>query len=116
MPSMRSSGTWLSIKETPRRAAAGNFSRGDCPSRIRLLVFLALSHDLLRREIDAAGREGVADKEVVGLRRVIVLTVLEVGILGDRQRQLDRLRDHLALQRVDRRLDGDGDLSGPGAG
>ena len=81
----------------------------------RLLVFLRLSHDLLRGEIDVAGREGIADEEIVGLGGVIIFAILEVRIFRRRQRQLDRLRHDLALQRGDCGLDRDGDLSGAGA-
>ena len=78
--------------------------------RPRLLVFLGLPHDFLRSEIDAAGRESIADEEVVGLIGIEILAFLEVGVLDNRRRQLDRLRDDLSLQRGDRRLDGDCDL------
>ena len=67
-------------------------------------------------EVDAAGREGVADEEVVGLIRIEVLAVLEAGVLDDRQRQPDRLRNHLTFQRSDRGLDRDGDLGWTGTG
>src|SRR5690242_6429647 len=79
-----------------------------------LLVLLGLAHDLLSGEVDAAGREGVADEEVVGLIGVVVLAVLEVGVLDLGQRQLDRLRDYLAFQRRDSGLDGDRDLGWAG--
>src|SRR5580658_3204625 len=55
----------------------------------RLLVLLGLSHDFLRGEIDLAGREGIADEEIIGLGGVVVLSVLEVRIFGGRQRQFD---------------------------
>ena len=71
-----------------------------------LLVSLGLTHDFLRGEIDAAGREGIADEEIVGLVREEILTGLEVRILDDSQRQLDRLRDDIAFECGDRRLDG----------
>ncbi len=49
-------------------AGAAGSPRGACAElRPSLLVFLGLAHDFLRGEIDAAGREGVADEEVVGL-------------------------------------------------
>ena len=57
---------------------------GECGDRHRdpriggLLVRFALPHDFLRGEIDAAGREGVADEEVVGLRGVVVGAFLQV--------------------------------------
>ena len=67
-------------------------------------------------EIDAAGREGVADEEVVGLVGVEVCAVLEVRIFDNGQRQLDRLRNDLAFKCRDRRLDGDGNLGRACAG
>src|SRR4051794_12280803 len=83
---------------------------------VRSLVLFRLPHDLLRGEIDPAGREIVADEEVVGLVGIVVNAILELGVLDDGQRQLDRLRNDLALERVDGRLDRDGNLSGAGAG
>src|SRR4029079_6024241 len=68
-------------------------------SRRRLLVSFRLPHDFLRREIDAAGGEVVADEEVVRLIGVVVLAVLEAGVLRSRERQAYRLRNHLALKR-----------------
>src|SRR6476660_45571 len=65
----------------------------------RLLVFLGLPHDFLGGEVDAAGREGIADEEIVGLVRIVVLALLEVGILDDGERQLDRLRHDFAFER-----------------
>src|SRR4051795_13509345 len=101
---MRNSGTRLFIESTP---TAGR-RRASSPRRSNrtqaLLVGLGLPHDFLRREIDTAAREGVADEEIVGLAGVEVLAILEVRILGNRQGQLDRLRQHLALQGIDRRL------------
>ena len=55
--------------------------RGEVPRRPRrrgaaVAVYwfsFGLPHDFLRGEIDAAGREGVADEEVVGLVGVVVL-------------------------------------------
>ncbi len=64
-----------------------------------LLVGFRLPHDFLGREIDAAGREGIADEEIVGLIGEEILTCLEVRVLDDRQRQLDRLRDDIAFKR-----------------
>src|SRR6476661_7431122 len=99
---MRNSGTRLSIESIPTAGhrRANTLQRS---SRTQaLLVGLGLPHDFLRREIDAAGRERVADEEIVGLLRVEILTVLEIGILGNGQGKLDRLRDDLALQGVDR--------------
>src|SRR3982074_725949 len=98
---MRNSGIWLSIK-TPLSKRRGEIPRGDVRAGLRLcslalLVGLGLSHDFLRREVDAAGGEGIADKEVVGLARIEILAILEVRIFGNRQRKLDRLRHHLAL-------------------
>src|SRR3954452_4999223 len=100
MPSMRKSGSIPGIKTSPMvlmpqgsvSPAAPDVERG-------LLVFLALSHDFGGVEVDAAGREGVADKEVVGEIRIVVLAGLEVGVLDDGERQLDRLRHDLALER-----------------
>src|SRR5436190_24307660 len=71
--------------------------RGDLSSipALRLFVGLALAHDLLRGEVDAAARERIADEEVVALRRVIVGTFLQVRVFGLRERQLDRLWHHL---------------------
>ena len=80
-----------------------------------LLVLFALAHDLGRVEVDAAGRERVADEEIVGQLGVVILARLEVRVFGGRERQLDRLRDDLALERGDRRLDRDRDLRRPGA-
>ena len=51
-----------------------------------LLVLFRLAHDLGRVEVDVAGREGIADEEIVRSIGIVVLTVLEVGILGGRQR------------------------------
>src|SRR5262245_59902442 len=59
-------------------------------------VRLGLSHDLLRGEVDAAGRERVDDEEVVVLRRVVVRSLLHGRILRLGQRQLDGLRHNLA--------------------
>src|SRR5690606_41303590 len=70
---------------------------------------------LLGGEVDAAGREGVADEEIVAFAAVEVLAVLEVRVLGGGERQLHRLRDHLAFQRGDGGLDGDRDLGRAGA-
>src|SRR5271154_4924279 len=81
----------------------------------RLLVFLRLSHDFLSGEIDVAGRESIADEKIVGLGGVVILSVLEVGVFGSSERQFDRLRDDLPLERGDRGLDRNRDLAWPGA-
>src|SRR5215831_754081 len=51
--------------ETPRASNNGPLVRGGCaPPRTAVIsVRLGLPHDLLRGEVDAAGREGVADEE-----------------------------------------------------
>src|SRR5690349_9230455 len=80
-----------------------------------LLVLLRLAHDFLGGEVDAAGREGVADEEVVAFLRVEVLTVLEVRVFGGGKRQLHRLRNDLALERGDGGLDRNRNLGRTGA-
>ena len=54
-------------------SAAGHRTPRRRVTSASLLVLLGLAHDFLRGEVDAAGREGVADEEVVGLVRVVVL-------------------------------------------
>src|SRR4051812_43528127 len=118
MPSMRKSGVELGIQVVPTRTLPReSYPRGSAKARIRLrlLVSLVLAHDFLRGEVDAAGGEGVADKEVVGLVGVVVLAVLEVRIGDDRQRQPHRLRNDLAHERVESGLDRHGHLSRAGA-
>src|SRR4051812_20676119 len=83
--------------------------------RVLLLVRLGFSHDLLGGEADLAARERVPDEEVVGQRRIEVRALLDVGKLDDRRGQRDRLRDLVAVERGDRRLDRHGDLGGPGS-
>src|SRR5262249_44827867 len=86
----------------PHRDGAGGTpgaracSPADTTDRPMLLVGLRLPHDFLCGEVDAAGREGIADEEIVRLVGVVVLAVLEVGIFDDGERQLDRLRYDLA--------------------
>src|SRR5690349_18627610 len=100
----------ITDRAAPRPGAAALVQ----PTRI-LLVFLALVEDFDGRDIDIAGRERVADKEIVGLVGIEVGPFLEVRILDDRQRQLDGLRNRLAFQRGDRRLDSNSDLRRAGA-
>src|SRR6201996_9380354 len=76
-----------------------------------LLVLLRLPHDLSCAEIDVAGREGIADEEIVAELGIIILAVLEVGIFRRRERELDRLRHDLAFESGDRGVDRDRDLS-----
>ena len=64
-------------------------------------------------KVDVAGREGIADEEIVGLGGVVVLAVLEVRILRRRQRQLDRLRHHLPFERGEGDFDRDRHLRRP---
>src|SRR5690606_35775974 len=107
MPSMRrSSGPGSAINLSPSQATVRNAPRA-CPRRgkTRLLVLLSLPHDFLRAEIDAAGWEGIADEEIVGVVREIILAFLEVRIGLDCQRQLDFLRHHLALPGRDGSVD-----------
>src|SRR6476469_8341559 len=80
-----------------------------------LLVRFGLSHDFLRGEVDAAGRKGIADEEVVGKGSVIIGSVLQVRRLDPRKRKLHRLRHDLAFERRDRRLDRHRHLGGTGA-
>src|ERR1700677_2379774 len=75
-----------------------------------LLVLLRLPNYFSCAEVDVAGREGVADEEIVAELRVIVHIVLEVGIFGQRQRKLYCLRHDLALKRRDRGQDRNCDL------
>src|SRR5215471_16466680 len=114
---MRKSGTATSIPYLDRKRRGTNPRRRGFSSvdSVILLVGFGLAHDFLRREIDAAGREGVADEEVVGLGGVVVLAVLEVWIFDDRERQFHRLRDDVALEGVERSLDGDRHLRRAGA-
>ena len=57
----------------PDESAAGMAPRRRGPADPSLVtVRFGLPHDLLRGEVDAAGREGVADEEVVGLVGVVV--------------------------------------------
>src|SRR5262244_1595672 len=88
---------WKRRGKTPRR-------RGFRPVGPILLVGFRLAHDFLGSEVDAAGGERVADEEIVGLGRIVVLAVLEVRIFDDGERQLARLRHDVALQRVECRL------------
>src|SRR5215217_1019794 len=80
------------------------------------LVFLRLAHDFLGGEIYAAGRECVADEEIVGLIRIEVRSLLEIGVFDDGERQFDRLWNDLSFQGGDGRLDGNCDLCGSRAG
>src|SRR6516165_8565055 len=107
---MRNSGAAASIRLLPSKSAGERPRRPRLSVRPILLIGFGLAHDLLRREVDAAGREGVADEEVVRLTRVIVLAVLEVWILNNGERQLDRLGHDMALEGIDRGLHGDGHL------
>src|SRR5688572_18393324 len=113
---MRNSGVpSASIFRPSTTSAAGEPAALQVPLDVSLLVGFRLAHDFLRREIDAAGREGVADEEIVRLVGIIVLAFLEVRVLDDGERQLDGLRHDLTLERRDRGLYGDGDLRRPGA-
>src|SRR5215470_4350242 len=87
--------------ETPRASNSGPLVRGRraASAAAVISVRLGLSHDLLRGKVDAAGREGVADEEIVVLRRVVVRALLHGRKLGFGERQLDGLRHDLALQR-----------------
>src|SRR6185503_21046138 len=87
-----------------RDPAPRHTSRGAEIERV-LLVLFRLSHDFLRGEIDPAGGEGIADEEVIRLVRKEVLAFLEVWILDDGERQLDRLRHDPAFKCGDGRLD-----------
>ena len=55
-----------------RRRRRGTSPRRQVPSCRSSLVGFGLPHDFLRGEVDAAGREGVADEEVVRLVGVVV--------------------------------------------
>src|SRR5271165_3838499 len=112
---MRRIGSPVSNRLTASTSRAKVNGAANRAAPMSLLVLLRLTHDFLRGEVDVAGREGIADKEVVGLGRVVVFAVLEVGILGGRERQLDRLRYDLPLERGDRDLDRDCDLGRTGA-
>src|SRR5579862_1185353 len=101
MPSMRKIGTASSILpfarlpltvmapgDEPPAPSVLVVLTGDLTGLPRLLVRLSLPHDFLGGEVDAAGREGVADEEVVRLVGVVVHAVLEVRVLHDGERQL----------------------------
>src|SRR3954453_15643351 len=111
---MRKSGAATSILATEIKAPGVSPGASARKPICRLLVGFRLPHDFLRGEVDAAGREGVADEEIVGLTREEVLALLEAGILDDGQRQLDRLRIRLPFEGVHGGAHGDRDLSGPG--
>src|SRR5262245_23121414 len=102
--------------ETPRASNSDRLvrERGAASAAAVISVRLGLSHDLLRGEVDAAGRERVADEEIVVLRRVVVRSLLHGWILGFGERQFDSLRYNLALQRGDSGLDRHRDLRRPG--
>src|SRR4030095_2491582 len=80
-----------------------------------LVVRLGLAHDLLGREVNPTGREGIADEEIVAFLGVVALAVLEVRIFRGRQRQLHRLRHHIAFERGDGGLDRNRDLGRAGS-
>src|SRR5215471_19148480 len=75
-------------------------------------VLLALRHDFGGREVHTAGQELVRGEEVRVEVGPVIRTGLEILVGRDRDRDRDQLRHHVALQRRDCRLGGDGDKRG----
>src|SRR3954463_3401181 len=93
---------------TPRSSSSGGAGSGMGPPA-RSAVLGRLGHDLRCREVDAAGREGVGGEEILGQVRPVVHAFLERGEVGDRDRDRPHLGHGIALERRNRRLQGDRD-------